>query len=256
MSKNTAVATKNDDTALALAGAFDDVDLGFGQVDSSDYAIPRLAILGDLSPQVKKQHARYIEGAEPGMIADVGMGELVADSVLHFLPVQRVKEWIEWFPRKSNKGIANRFTHDRIKELGLERNDRNEFLTRDGNEIIEHHTYFGLNLGQDNRWSFISMKKSNFKAERPFFTKATAIKLPSGKQAPLFFKSYLFKTFLDGTDPQYWNWKIEDGPMTLDLPNADEVIRSALALKTSIETGQAKADMRDDVVDADSDIPF
>lgn len=247
MAKTNLAIKEETSTAVAMANGFDDVtDGGFGELSASDFAIPRLAILGDLSPQVKESNAKYIEGAKPGMIADVGLAELVPDNSLHFLPVQRVKEWIEWHPRKSGKGIANRFTHDRIAELGLTRNDRNEFLTKEGTEIIEHHSFYGLNLSQDNRFSFISMKKSNLRVARQFMTKASMLKMPNGRQAPLFWKSYIFTTFLDGTDPQWFNWKISDGPLAIDLPDSAEVIELAKKLKELVVSGAASGDLRDD----------
>jgi len=252
----TDVVVKDDKTnAVALAGAFDDVDNGFGSIDSSDFIIPRLSILGDLSPQIKKSDPKYLQGAEPGMIADVSLGELFEGPV-HFLPVYREKLQLEWAPRKSGKGIVARHYNDRIAELGLERNERNETLTADGNEIIQTIQLYGLNLSADGRWTFASFKKSGLKVMRQFITKASAIRMPNGKPAPLMYKTYLLSSFDDAGNGNSWkNWRIEDGPLTMDLPNAAEAIESAKALMTSIQSGIAKADEREDVTD-DSEIPF
>ena len=38
-------------------------DDGFGDTNSSDFVIPRIGLIGDLSPQIKKGNAKYISGA-------------------------------------------------------------------------------------------------------------------------------------------------------------------------------------------------
>lgn len=256
-SKSTAVAAQNDETHdVALFGAFDDADLGFGSVDSSDYAVPRIGILGELSPQVRKTDPKYIQGAEPGMLADVGLGELFPESI-HFLPVLREKVWLEWGDRKANIGIVNRFDYDVIKERGLERNDRNEYKTKEGTEIIQTVQLYGLNLSAGGRPSFVSLKKSGLKTARQFLTKASMLKLPNGRQAPLFYKSYILSSFQDqGNGNSWFALKIEDGPTVTDLPNWQELVETAKAFQQSVSSGEKRADLReDDVADSD-EAPF
>ena len=56
-------------TDVALAGMFEaDANTGFGNMDTEDYALPFLRVLGQLSPETNKRDAKYVEGAEPGMI--------------------------------------------------------------------------------------------------------------------------------------------------------------------------------------------
>ena len=241
MAKTNLAIKDEENTALALAGAFDDVDSGFGDVDSSDFIIPRLQVLGDLSPQIKKNNPKYLEGAEPGKIADVSLGVLYEGGV-PFLPVYREKVWLEWAPRKTGKGIVGRYYTDVIAELGIEPNDRNEYINDAGNEIIKTIQLYVLNLADDNRWSFISFKKSNLKVMRQFMTKATSIKLPNNKAAPLMYKSYILSSFMDDNGENTWaNYKIEDGPLTIDLPDAGNIIESAKGLLKSVQSGDARA---------------
>lgn len=246
--------TKANKTELATATAFDDfAGAGFGHQDASDFLIPRYAVLGDLSPQIKKNKAEYIEGAEVGDIVDVAMGEILAKQgqTTNFLPVLRVKEAIEWKPRSAGGGIVNRVIlnesmDDYAGRLGVTRNDKFEYINKSGNEIIETWQYYGLNLDRDNRWSFIPMKKSNLKVARKWNTRANAIKLPNGAQAPLFYKTYKLGTFLDsGNQNEWYNWEIKDGPLLQDYaPNWQEIFQSAVNLKKAVESGQAKGDVR------------
>lgn len=258
MAKTDVAVKENEKTALALAGAFDDIDTGFGDVDSNDFVIPRLQVLGDLSPQVKKQHAKYLEGAEPGKIADVTLGVLYEGGV-PFLPVFREKVWLEWAPRKTGKGIVARYYTDVIAELGIEPNERGEYINDAGNEIIKTVQLYGLNLADEGRWSFVSFKKSGLKVMRQFMTKATSIRMPNGKTAPLMYKSYILNSFLDDNgENQWYNWKLEDGPLTMELPDAGLIIESAKGLMASVQSGLARDAAErghgdEDIVDAEEE---
>ena len=97
--KNTEVSTE---TAFdAFAGE------GFGHQDATDFLIPRVAILGALSPQVKKNGADEIEGAEIGDIVDVAMDEFLAKQGKSFdiVFVARKKTAFLWKPRKLVAGL-------------------------------------------------------------------------------------------------------------------------------------------------------
>ena len=53
-------------TDVALTGMFEaDANTGFGNMDTDDYALPFLRVLGQLSPECNKRDAKYVDGAEP-----------------------------------------------------------------------------------------------------------------------------------------------------------------------------------------------
>lgn len=54
---------------------------GFENVGQQDRKQPYLTILADLSPQVKKQNAAYVPGAEPGMIFNTLTHELLGQKI-------------------------------------------------------------------------------------------------------------------------------------------------------------------------------
>jgi hypothetical protein len=122
MAKNTtkqevAAPAKKQENAVA---AYSDVFAahagdGLENVTASDLIIPRLAILQDLSPQVKKTKPEYIEGAQVGDICDVGTSELFEPPLI-FLPVHYVKQWLEWAPRASGKGLVKIHNDNSILE--------------------------------------------------------------------------------------------------------------------------------------------
>ena len=79
--------------------------LGLENVSTSDLLIPRITILQSLSPQLQRNKSEYIEGAQSGDLCDVGLGELLPKP-LWVLPVYFKKQWLEWAPRASNKGLV------------------------------------------------------------------------------------------------------------------------------------------------------
>ena len=260
--KNEVVAAKTN--AVANVGEFDDfAGQGYGHQAATDYVIPRIAVLGDLSPQVKENKEEYISGAKIGDLVDTAMGEILAKrgEAFSFLPVIRVKEVIEWKPRTQGGGIVNREVLEDTMENyanahGLKQNEKFEYLNSKGNELIETHQWYGIILNGDYRWAFLPLKKSNLKVGRKWFTKATSVKLPSGQQAPLFYKTYQVGSFLDsGNGNEWYNFKIGDGAL---LPEFTEdwkpIFESAKKLLEAVKSGQAKGDVREDVNSDDGEV--
>ena len=62
--------TKKTNSDVALAGMFEaDKAGGMDQMGMEDFAMPFLRVLGQLSPETNKRDAKYVEGAEPGMLS-------------------------------------------------------------------------------------------------------------------------------------------------------------------------------------------
>jgi hypothetical protein len=106
MSKNVPATKEAAGQEVANTNEFfaDNAGAGFENVTSEDMLIPRLTVLQGLSPQIQKSKSEYIKGAEVGHIADVGIGEVFPDGI-EFLPVYYRKEYLEWAPRESGKGL-------------------------------------------------------------------------------------------------------------------------------------------------------
>ena len=83
--------------AGALSTNIFEADAGAGSqnMTQEDLALPFLKVLGQLSPEVNKQNAKFISGAEPGMIVNSVTKELYdgskAVSYTHLtLPTKRI----------------------------------------------------------------------------------------------------------------------------------------------------------------------
>ena len=60
---------KKEKTDIALSSMFEeDASGGLDNMGSDDFAMPFLRVLGQLSPEINKRDAKYVEGAEAGMI--------------------------------------------------------------------------------------------------------------------------------------------------------------------------------------------
>ena len=182
------------------------------------------------------------------------MGEILAKQGESFtyLPVVRVVELIEWKPRSAGGGIVSRSVMTESMEnvasrMGIVPNDKFEFINKAGNELIETHQIYGINLAADGRWSFLPMKKSNLKIARKWFMKATSIKLSNGNPAPLFFKTWNFGSFLDsGNNNEWFNWQIKDGEFIQDRPDFQKLFDASVKLLEAVKSGQAVGDVRGD----------
>ncbi len=72
-------ALVNKPSATMLAEMSSGQDTGFEGTSSRDYAIPFISLLQSLSPQVDKDDAKYVEGAEVGMFYNSASGELLEE---------------------------------------------------------------------------------------------------------------------------------------------------------------------------------
>ena len=68
--------TKREEGGALSTNLFEaDADKGSQNISQEDLALPFLKVLGQLSPEVNKQHGKHVEGAEPGMILNTVSNE-------------------------------------------------------------------------------------------------------------------------------------------------------------------------------------
>lgn len=274
MSKEVATTKQNE---IVNTAAFDDfadfAGEGFGETNSSDFVIPRLGLVGDLSPQKKRGDAKYIEGSETGDIIDSALNIVVAKGygfgneaeTVPFLPVKRIKEVITWKPRNAGGGIVHREVltttiEEYAKKVGATQNDRFEWKLPNGDEVIETWQLYGLDLIR-NMPVFVPFKKTNLKAVKPWFTQRFGTKFPvgtkaAGKTVPLLFRVVNLHSFEDSGNGNKWaNWKMVDGKSLPELENGAELKTLAEDFLAILNDGAFTADLNEDTP-VDEDIPF
>lgn len=225
---------------------------GLETVNSSDMLIPRLGIIQKLSPQLDKNEPEYIKEAKESDICDIGMGQLFPEGVI-FLPVLYRKEWLEWAPRSTGKGIVHTHATDAILQQCIQ-NEKKQWVLPNKNIIMETAQWFGFNLSADARPCFIPMASSQLKRSKKWIALATSEKLPrkDGTEfvAPLWYRSY----HLEGTVPEsneegkWFGWKVERGANIMELEaagvigNWKDLKFKALEFFDRLATGKAHAD--------------
>lgn len=236
---NTSVALPPDlDVFAEFAGA------GFENVTSRDMLIPRLTILQALSPQLKKQNAKYAPGSSEGDILDTGTGELMPNPT-EFLPAYFRKDYLEWAPRESGGGLKGVHSGDEIlRECRVD--ERRNYILPNGNIVVETGQMFGLNLSAMGRPSFIAFTSTQLRKLRQWLTLANGERIDVGGrqiQPPLFYRTYLLGTAPEGNNKGTWaGWTIGRGPVLTERPDWRDLMARVTEFRASLQTGSVSAD--------------
>jgi hypothetical protein len=265
MAKNAVTKAATMDVAVAAASFEDMAGAGLENVTANDLLIPRLVILQSNSPQVLKTKAEYIKGAVVGQICDVGMGELFEGAV-PFIPVYFVKQWLEWYPRNTQKGLAEIHDTDAILAK-TSPNEKKKPVLPNGNLIAETHQFYGINLASGSpRKSFIPFASTQIKKAKHWNTlsEVERWKKATGEEymPARFSRVYFLTTAAESNAEGDWiGWKIERGPAlallddrnmvtglnpeieTLFGTSASNLFAMAKSFYESIQRGEAKADL-------------
>lgn len=222
-----------------LAGA------GMEDVTIQDLLIPRIAILQALSPQVQENEPEYVEGAKPGMICDVSIGELI-ESPLTFIPCHFSKVWIEWYPRQTQKGIATIHNTPDIKDECEVEEDGNLVL-ENGNLIMETAQLFGLNMNNNGSLCFIPMASTQLKAARKLITFAMGERLTSNTgneyTPPLFYRAYILDVMTQRNSKGTWyGWDISRGPPITSHKSYESLIQKCVDVQRDVIKGRSRGD--------------
>lgn len=183
---------------------------GQENVTAGDMTVPRLEVLQDLSPRVKKRDPAYIEGAEPGMLVNSVSGQLYGNEVT-FVPVYFVLEWVIWKKQAAGGGFIGAFpTKSEAQQawdsagLGAETFKNAAGQLEEAYEILDTAQQYGLLLAphaQPER-IVISMYKTKMKASRQLNTL-----ISMGGNYDRFAKCYRCSTKQDKNKvgQEYWN---------------------------------------------------
>ena len=204
---------------VALTGMFEeDADTSFGNMDSDDYALPFLRVLGQLSPECNKRDAKYVDGAEPGMIFNTVTKQLYdGEAGVNIIPCYYKREYVEWSDRGEgttapvaihsvDSGIIKEATRDASYKDRLP----------NGNYLENTASYFVLI--DDGTSALISMKSTQLKVSRSWNSMMNSIKLKGkgGLFTPAMYSHiYNLKTVQQSNDKGTWfGWTIEKvGPV-------------------------------------------
>jgi hypothetical protein len=175
-----------------------DAGQGIANITQEDLALPFLKVLGQLSPEVNKRNAKYVEGAEPGMIINTVTNEVYdGEKGIDVVPVYYKRQHIEWQDRGESQGAPVK-----IYEAG-------DDLPKTQRVV----------LGKNPTTALISMKATQLKVSRKWNSMMMGLKM-QGKNGmftpPTYSHIYKLKTVQQSNDKGTWfGWDVAKvGPIS------------------------------------------
>ena len=248
---------KKEDTSIALASMFEeDASTGLDNMGADDMALPFLRVLGQLSPEINKRDAKYVEGAEAGMIFNtVTKVAYDGEKGLNIIPCYYKREYVEWSDRGQGTS-APVAIHSVASGIIKETTRGSDWKDRlpNGNYLENTASYYVLT--EDMQTALIPMKSTQLKVSRAWNSMMNSIKL-EGKNG-LFTPSsyshmYRLKSVQQTNDKGTWfGWSVEkEGPV-----QDKRLYGAAKEFAISCSSGDVKAKASEDSTEEKSDVPF
>ena len=197
-----------------------DAGQGITNIKQEDLALPFLKVLGQLSPEVNKRDAKFVEGSQPGMIINTVTNELYdGEKGIEVLPVYYKRQYIEWQDRGESKGAPVNIydAGDSIPQTTRDKGNKDRLAN--GNYLENTASHFVVLLGKTPTTALISMKATQLKISRKWNSMMMGIKM-QGKNGlftpPTYSHIYKLKTVQQSNDKGTWfGWDVSKvGPIT------------------------------------------
>ena len=244
-------------TDVALTGMFEaDANTGFGNMDTDDYALPFLRVLGQLSPECNKRDAKYVDGAEPGMIFNTVTKQLYdGEGGVNIIPCYYKREYVEWSDR--GEGTSAPVAIHSV-DSGIIKDATRDASYKDrlpnGNYLENTASYF-VTI-DDGTSALISMKSTKLKVSRNWNSMMNSIKLKgkNGMFTPAMYSHvYNLKTVQQSNDKGTWfGWTVEKvGPV-----QDKDLYEAAKSFASSVNKGDVTAKHGGDETKSKDEVPF
>lgn len=242
------VATVDDKSNLPATYDYGEhAGAGFENTSKDDFSIPFFNVLQATSPEIET-----IDVAKPGMIINSVTKDLFkGNEGIAFIPVLTQHVFVEWKPREQGGGFVavHQLDSDYVVHA-KETQEFGEYKTPNGNDLVETFYVYGLRVSEDGaEQAVLAFTSTKIKKYKAWLTKARAIQiaLPGGRRVtpPLFAHRYRVKTVKEKNNQgEFYNVEITfdgENAVACRLAPDSEYFQSALAVKTMVESGQAKA---------------
>ena len=220
MNQEANVAKRENAGALATNLFEADANKGAQNISQEDLALPFLKVLGQLSPEINSRDAKYIKGAQPGMILNTVTGDYYdGEKGINVLPVFYKRQYIEWQDRGASMG-APVAIHEVDSDLlsKVTRDKSNKDRLPNGNYLENTASHFVILMGDTPTTALISMKATQLKISRKWNSMMMGIKM-QGKNGlftpPTYSHIYNLKTVQQSNDKGTWfGWDVSKvGPV-------------------------------------------
>jgi len=241
--KNEVAEAKNNLPAMAMN--FDeDAGQGYEEADRDSFAIPFIAILQALSPQVDESEGAYIEGAKQGMFMNTVTSDVFDGAEgLELVPVHYSRAFTEWGLRENGGGFKGEHAVEEGLHLDVTLDEKKRAVMPNGNQIVDTRNHYVL-VKTKNGWQpiILSFTSTQLKKSRKWMTSMNQIQVErtdgSTYTPPMFAHHYKMTTVKEKNDQGSWfGYKIE----RLGFVESPEVYEAAKAFREVIKSGEAKA---------------
>ena len=244
-------------TDIALASMFEeDANTAIGEMGAEDFALPFLRVLGQLSPEINKRDAKYIEGAEAGMIFNTVTKQVYdGEKGINIIPCYYKREYVEWSDRGTGTSAPVAIhppTSDIINQAKRDANYKDRLSN--GNYLENTASYFVLT--EDMQAALVTMKSTQLKVAKNWNTMMNTLKIKgkNGLFTPAAYSHvYNLKTVEQSNDKGTWfGWSVEKvGPV-----QEKSLYESAKSFAESVSKGDVKAKHGNDSTKSDDEVPF
>jgi hypothetical protein len=248
--------TKRDQAGALATNLFEaDANQGAQNITQEDLALPFLKVLGQLSPEVNKRDAKYVEGAEPGMILNTVTNALYdGKEGIQVLPVFYKRQYIEWQDRGESKGAPVHIYNAGDDIPKTTRDKMNKDRLGNGNYLENTANHYVVTLGKSPSTALISMKATQLKISKKWNSMMLGIKM-QGKNGlftpPTYSHIYKLRTVQQSNDKGTWfGWDVSQvGPI-----KEKSVYDIAKQFATRVSKGEIEAKHGTD--ESKSDVPY
>ena len=245
--------TKKENSSVALTSMFEEDQAGGMQgMGSDDFAMPFLRVLGQLSPETNKRDAKYVEGAEPGMIFNTVTKQTYdGEKGLNIIPCGYKREYVEWSDRGEGTSapVAIHSVESGIIKEATRVADYKDRLPN-GNYLENTASYFVML--DDMSQALITMKSTQLKVSRSWNSMMNSIKLKgkNGMFTPAAYSHvYNLSTVQQSNDKGTWfGWNVQKiGPVQdKSLYEAAKQFASSVG-NVQVKHGEGETKSKDDV---------
>lgn len=210
---------------------------GSEEVNLDDIVLPRIDVLQALSPQIKRNDPKYIEGAEQGMVFNTVTEQIYGSEIL-FVPVYFKKEWLVWKKRSEGGGFRGAYPSKSDAEMFIRDQDDASSL-----EAMDTAQHFVIVVHEDGstEQAVVSMSRSKMKVSRQL---NSMIRMAGGDR---FSRAYKLKSVEDSSDKgDFWNFKVSQLGYV-----SEELFQQAEQMYDAVKSGERSVDYSD-VIEGDS----
>ena len=220
--KNQEASITKINTNLPSADLFEaDAQKGTENITQDDLALPFLKVLGQLSPEVNKRDAKYVKGAEPGMVLNTVTAELYdGDKGINVIPCFYKREYVEWQVRGESSGkpvAVHAPDSDILKTVTRDKSYKDRLPN--GNYLENTASFFVIVHSKVPCTAIVTMKSTQLKISRKWNSMIMGMKLQGKKglfTPPSYSHLYNLRTVQQSNDKGTWfGWDVQKiGPVS------------------------------------------